>query len=401
MVTEVQDRTTSPATKVSPPGSNLEGSTNRWAAPLVWGLILLVIVAGIWFSFSPLKTGDSPALYNGANEHGWLATMIFAPTTVTQKLIVMVFAIALFVGLMALILWTIDRPKIPTGVVLAGFLGPVVIALAVGLMWSAIKTIIQSFQKFDLAGQTSGWVGFDNYRKIFTGQNTQILINSVLWIFLVPIVAVSFGLLYALLVDRTRFEAFAKGLIFLPTAISMVAAAIIWKYVYLAPTPVGTPQIGLGNAAISAVGGTPVNFITKSPLGTFALILVMIWIQTGFAMTVLSAALKAVPDDIIEAAKIDGATGPRLFFSVMLPSIRPTVVVVLTTVAIASLKTFDIVNVMGGNLPKNNILANAFYNALAVRQNGLAGAFAVIIFIIVTPVIIFNVRQMKKAEDNR
>lgn len=127
----------------------------------------------------------------------------------------------------------------------------------------------------------------------------------------------------------------------------------------------------------------------------------MVWIQTGFAMTVLSAALKAVPDDIIEAARIDGATGPRLFFSVMLPSIRPTVVVVLTTVAIASLKTFDIVNVMGGNLPKNNILANAFYNALVVRQNGLAGAFAVVIFIIVTPVIIFNVRQMKKAEENR
>lgn len=399
-MTDVQDRAPSPVQDRAPGAVNRPPKTS-WVAPLIWGIILLIIVAGIWLSWSPLKQGDSPLLYNNADNPGWISRMLFQPTTVGQKLLVMVIAIVLFLAIMGLILWLIDRPRIPTGVVLAGFLGPVVIFLAIGLMWSAIKTVIQSFQKFDSAGAATGFVGFDNYARVFTGANTQVLINSVLWIFLVPLVAVAFGLLYAVLVDRTRFEAFAKGLIFLPTAISMVAAAIIWRYVYYAPTPSGREQIGLANALVSLVGGTPQNWITKAPLGTFALIIVMIWIQTGFAMTVLSAALKAVPDDIIEAARIDGATGPRLFFSVMLPSIRPTVVVVLTTVAIASLKTFDIVNVMGGNLPKNNILANAFYNALSVRQNGLAGAFAVIIFIIVTPVIIFNVRQMRKAEANR
>jgi len=124
----------------------------------------------------------------------------------------------------------------------------------------------------------------------------------------------------------------------------------------------------------------------------------MIWIQAGFCMTVLSAAIKAVPDDIVEAAKIDGATGMRLFRSITIPTIRPTLVVVITTVAIASLKTFDIVNVMGGNLPTNNILANLFYNQLSVQQYGLAGALAVIIFIIVSPIIVFNVRQMRKSE---
>ncbi|MTD16017.1 ABC transporter permease subunit [Nakamurella sp. YIM 132087] len=310
----------------------------------------------------------------------------------------MILAILLFVVIMGVILWAIDRPKVPLGVLVAGFLGPVVIALSGGLLWSGISTIIKSFQTFNSSGQSTGWAGFDNYTRIFTAANQNMLINTVLWIFLVPILATAFGLVYATLVDRTRFEAAAKALIFLPTAISMVAASVIWRYVYYQPSPSGKEQVGLLNALVELVGGTPQNWTTKFPLGTLALIVVMIWIQAGFAMTVLSAAIKAVPDDIIEAAKIDGATGMRLFWSVTIPTIRPTLVVVLTTVAIASLKTFDIVNVMGGNLPVNNIVANAFYNASSVQQPGWAGAYAVIIFIVVTPVIIFNVRQMKKSE---
>jgi alpha-glucoside transport system permease protein len=302
---------------------------------------------------------------------------------------------------MALILWLIDRPRVPNGVLVAGFLGPVVIALGTGLLWSAIKTIIQSFQKFDQFGTQIGWNGLKNYALIFTTPYRDTLINTVLWIFLVPIFATGLGLGYAVMVDRTRFESYAKALIFIPTAISMVAASVIWKYVYFAPAPQGSPQVGLLNAVVVGVGGTPQNWTTKFPLGTFTLIIVMIWIQAGFCMTVLSAAIKGVPDDIIEAARIDGASGWRLFRSVTIPTIRPTLVVVLTTVAIASLKTFDIVNVMGGNLPINNIVANAFYNQMSVQQYGYAGAFAVIIFIVVTPVIIFNVIQMRKSEGQR
>jgi alpha-glucoside transport system permease protein len=274
----------------------------------------------------------------------------------------------------------------------------VVIALASGLLWSAIKTIIQSFQKFDQFGTEIGWAGWANYGHIFTAANTDMLINTVIWIFVVPIVSTIFGLVYAVLVDRTRFEAAAKALVFLPMAISMVAASVIWQYVYYQPAPEGDSQIGLLNAIISLFGGTPVNWTTDFPIGTFALIVVMIWIQTGLAMTLLSASIKAIPDEIVEAARIDGATGWRLFRSITVPSIRPTIVVVLTTVAIASLKTFDIVQVMGNNLPVNNIMANAFYQFMSQLQPGWAGAAAVLIFVVVIPVIVFNVHQMRKSE---
>lgn len=225
-----------------------------------------------------------------------------------------------------------------------------------------------------------------------------MLINTVLWVIFVPVLSTAFGLIYATLVDRTRFESAAKALIFVPMAISMVGASIIWKYVYYNPAPIGKSQVGLLNAVLTSVGLPAKNWTITFPGGTFALIAVMIWIQAGFAMTVLSAAIKAVPDDIIEAARIDGASGMRLFWSVTIPSIRPTLVVVGSTVAITSLKAFDIVNVMGGNLPVNNILANAFRQAQVNFQYGRAGALAVLIFVAVMPVIIYNVIQMRKSE---
>jgi alpha-glucoside transport system permease protein len=384
-----------PPVAAPPPG----GKPKNWLTPVVWGVIAVVIVVIILLSLSSNSSGG--ILYNSQNQHGWFMDMIFHPTSVAQKLTVMVLAVLLFVGVMALILWLIDRPRVPNGVLVAGFLGPVVIALSTGLLWSALKTIVNSFQKFDQFGTQTGWNGFKNYSLIFSTAYRHTLINTVLWIFLVPIIATGLGLGYAVMVDRTRFESFAKALIFVPTAISLVAASVIWKYVYYAPAPEGSPEVGLLNAVWKGIGGTPQNWTTKFPLGTFVLIVVMIWIQAGFCMTVLSAAIKGVPDDIIEAARIDGASGLRLFRSVTVPTIRPTLVVVITTVAIASLKTFDIVNVMGGNLPINNIVANAFYNQMSVQQYGIAGAFAVIIFIVVTPVIIFNVIQMRKSEAQR
>ncbi len=367
----------------------------RWLTPLVWLVIAAVVALVVYLSLSP---GGQPLLYNRANEHSWLVDMIFQPTSVMQKIVVMFVAIALFLVVMGVILWAVDRTSVPKGVLIAGFLGPVVIALASGLLWSAIKTIIQSFQRFDQFGTEIGWAGWANYGHIFTTANQDMLINTVLWIFIVPIVATAFGLIYAVLVDRTRVEAAAKALVFLPMAISMVAASVIWKYVYYQPAPPGEPQIGLLNALVSLVGGDPVNWTAEFPTGTFSLIVVMIWIQTGLAMTLLSASIKAIPDEIIEAARIDGATGWRLFRSITVPSIRPTMVVVLTTLAIASLKTFDIVNVMGNNLGVNDILANAFYQWMSVQQPGWAGAAAVIIFVVVIPVIAFNVRQMRKSE---
>jgi alpha-glucoside transport system permease protein len=331
----------------------------------------------------------------------WFFSMLFKPVTAMQKITVGILAIVLFVAVMGVILWLIDRPKVPNFVLLAGFLGPVVVFLAVGLLWPAIRTILDSFHKFR-QGNAVGWTGFENYTYYFHGGQSKMFINTVLWVFLVPICATVFGLVYAVLVDRTRFEKAAKALIFLPTAISMVAASVIWRYVYYQPGFGSKGQIGLLNGIVTAFGGTPKNWLILSfPSPTFALIVIMIWIQAGFAMTVLSAAIKAIPDDIIEAAAIDSATGIRLFRYITIPSIRPTLVVVITTVAIGALKTFDIVLVMVGTSAPNAILASGFYGALSNLEYGRAGALAVMIFVIVSPIIIFNVRQMKKSEGIR
>ncbi len=344
---------------------------------------------------------------------------ILNPTTVSDKLISMVVAIVLFVAVMSLILWLIDRPKLPLWVVVVGFLGPVTIALAVGLLYPALSTVWRSFQVSQVAigangkpiinpqtGQRTTELVFsvDNYTKIFSDPAMQkVLINTVLWVVLVPVVATLFGLVYAVLVDRTRFEKAAKALVFLPMAISMVGASIIWKFVY-EYRPTGANQIGLANQLLVWLGLDPYQFLITEPWNTEFLIVVMIWIQAGFAMTVLSAAIKAVPDDIVEAAQIDGATGFRLFRSVTVPTIRPAIVVVLTTVAMTSLKAFDVVRTMTGGNFGTSVVANEFYTQTFVQGQagvGIGAALAVVLFIIIIPVIVYNVRQMRLAEDVR
>ena len=375
-----------------------------WLTPAVWFVVAAIIGVVIFSGASgSTDSGGKGFFYNTGQQftHGWLVSMIFQPTSVAQKIVVMILVVVLFIVVMGVILWLVDHTRVPNGTVVAGFLGPVVIALAGGLLYPAVSTIIASFRKVNAAGDPAGFNGFANYTHFFNSANLPIFYNTIAWIIFVPLFATAFGLVYAMLVDRTRFEAAAKALIFLPTAISMVAAAVMWRYVYYQPTSQGNGQVGLGNAIFSAFGGTPQNWLIKWPVSTGAMIVVMIWIQAGLAMTLLSAAIKAVPDDIVEAAQIDGATGMRLFRSITIPTIRPTLVVVITTIAIGSLKTFDLVNVLGNGITKNDILASAFYSNNASQQPGLAGALAVMIFILVSPVIVFNVRQMKKADANR
>jgi alpha-glucoside transport system permease protein len=341
------------------------------------------------------------------------------PTSVSDKLIVMVVAIALFAAVMSLILWLIDRPRVPNWLVVVGFLGPVTIALTVGLLYPALGTVYRSFQVSQAAvgpdgkpvinpntGQKTSELAFSlaNYDKVFTDPNFQkVLLNTVWWVILVPIVATGFGLIYAVLVDRTRGEKLAKAMVFLPMAISMVGASIIWKFMY-EYRQADAPQIGLLNQVLVWLGLDPYQFIITEPWNTFFLIVVMIWIQAGFAMTVLSAAIKSVPDDIIEAAQIDGATGFKLFRRVTVPTIRPAVVVVITTIAMGSLKAFDIVRTMTGGNFGTSVVANEFYTQ-TFRQGeqgvGIGAALAVILFIIIIPVIVYNVRQMRLAEEMR
>lgn len=327
---------------------------------------------------------------------------LLKPETVPEKLLVMVFAIALFALVMGAVLALVDRPRLPKWVPVSGYLGPALILIVFGLLWPGILTIRNSF--YDRLGQN--FVGLDNYAIIFTDSGfIQVLVNTFWWVVLVPVVATALGLVYAVLVDRTRFEKFAKTLIFLPMAISMVGASIIWKFVYEYRDPGvrgNRPQVGLLNQIVVWFGGEPQQWLLNSPGNTFMLIIVMIWIQAGFAMTVLSAAIKAIPDEIIEAAKVDGATGLRLFGYVTVPSVRPAVIVVLTTIAMGTLKAFDVVKTMTGGNFGTSVIANEFYTQ-SFGRNGenIGNALAVLLFLIVMPIIIYNVRQLRISEGER
>lgn len=323
---------------------------------------------------------------------------LMQPSTTGEKFIVMLVAIALFALVMAVVLLLVDRPSLPRWIAASGYLGPSLVLIVLGLLVPAIMTIRNSLYNNSL----SQFVGLDNYVTIFTQDLfLTVLRNTFLWVLLVPLLSTALGLVYAVLVDRTRFEKFAKTLIFLPMAISMVGASIIWKFVYEYKTK-EVPQTGLLNQLLVLVGIEPQQFLLNAPINTFYLIVVMVWIQTGFAMTVLSAAIKAIPDETIEAANVDGATGMRLFWQITVPSVRSAIIVVLTTIAMATLKAFDIVRTMTGGQFDTSIVANEFYTQTFGRQaQGIGAALAVLLFVLVMPLIIYNVRQMRISEGER
>ncbi|WP_223411379.1 carbohydrate ABC transporter permease [Occultella gossypii] len=318
----------------------------------------------------------------------------FLYTKFGQMLLVLIAFAALIAVLLA-IAWAADRwvGKGRRWAALAVFGGPALLLLAVGLIWPAIRTIYMSF--YD-AG-THNAVGLQNY--IFTLTNTGAVIafrNTFIWVFLVPIASTLIGLIYAILVDKSRLEKLAKSLLFLPMAISFVGAGIIWKFVY-EYRGAAQEQIGLLNAFITWLGFEPVRFLQDAPWNTLFLIAVMIWIQAGFAMVILSAAIKAVPTDIIEAARLDGVNAWEMFRNITVPSIRPSLVVVLTTISIATLKIFDITRTMTGARFDTQVLANQMFDySFVFGDNGVGSAMAVAIFILVIPLVAYNIRQMAK-----
>jgi alpha-glucoside transport system permease protein len=309
----------------------------------------------------------------------------------------MFIAIAIFVAIMGIVLFIADRArgKSADRAAALAFLAPAFILLAVGLVYPALVTIFDSFRNEN----STAFVGLANYVDIFTEPTLLVVLrNTFLWVLIVPIASTFFGLIYAVLVDRARAEAVAKSLIFLPMAISLVGASIIWKFMY-DYRPEGRPQIGLLNQLLVWVGLDPQQFLLFSPQNTLWLIVVMVWIQAGFAMTVLSAAIKAIPDDIVEAARLDGVYGLKMFRYVTVPSIRPALIVVLTTIGIATLKIFDIVRTMTGGQFDTSVAALEFYNqSFRYFNSGLGSALAVIIFILVVPIVAYNVRQLRKAD---
>ena len=314
-----------------------------------------------------------------------------------EKFVQMFIAIALFFAVVALILLLTQRLRSRTGELVqsAAFVLPAVILIVVGLLYPALTSIYQSF--FDKTGST--FIGLDNYKVIFTdSEQLAVLRNTAAWVVLVPIVSTLIGLVYAVLIDRSRFEKFAKALIFLPMAISLVGASIIWKFVYDYKDS-SQEQIGIANAVLKGLGFDTYKFLLNDPWNTIFLIIVMIWVQVGFAMTILAASIKAIPDDIVEAARLDGVGGMKMFRYITVPSIRPSLIVVVTTISITTLKAFDIVRTMTGGNFDTSVLAYQFYTEYFRSANqGLATAIATLIFLLVLPIVIYNVRQMRKLE---
>ncbi|MBN2630692.1 MAG: sugar ABC transporter permease [Rhodobacteraceae bacterium] len=277
------------------------------------------------------------------------------------------------------------------------FLAPALLALTVYLAYPVIETLRLSLTQ-RLPGGGYEFVGLQNYNKMFAEPKFwEALQNNLLWLIVVPALSTMFGLLAAQLSDRIRWGNLAKSLIFMPMAISFVGAAVIWKLVY-DTRPIDQEQIGVLNALYLFFGGSaPQTWLTIPFWNSFFLMIVLIWIQTGFAMVILSAALRGVPEDTIEAAIVDGANPFQIFFKIKVPQIMGTIVVVWTTITIVVLKVFDIVFAMTNGQWETQVLANYMYDKL-FRANdwGIGSASAMIIMLLVTPILIWNVYNARK-----
>ena len=283
------------------------------------------------------------------------------------------------------------------------FIAPAVAVISLFLIYPAIRTLVFSFANED----TTAWVGFENYTELLTSKEflTVTLFNTLLWIALVPASIVGVGLIVAVLADRLgpRGEKATKSVIFLPMAISMVAAGTIWIFVYAA-RPEGQDQVGILNAIWTAFGGNPVPWlqIDTLRLNSLLLMVILVWMQAGFAMVLLSAAIKSVPEDTLEAARMDGANERQVFFRVVVPQIWPTVITVFITVVITVMKIFDVVYVMTGGNFRTDVIALRFFTELfASGNNGKASAIVVLLMIMVTPILIYQVRQFRAQEAQR
>jgi alpha-glucoside transport system permease protein len=277
------------------------------------------------------------------------------------------------------------------------FVGPVLLFLLAFLVVPAVRTIYLSL--FDSSGE---FVGFENYTDLFGDEAMRIVFrNNLFWMVGVTAFSTVIGLAMAVLADRIKHESLAKALVFLPMAISFVGASVIWRFVYDSSRLAGEEQIGVLNALWVGLGNEPRFWLLETPWNNFLLIVAMIWMQTGFAMVVLSSAIKGVPTELLEAARIDGADEWKVFRHITLPSIAGTVAVVVTTTIILVLKVFDIVRVMTGGREETSVIANEMIDAIGNGFHERAGALAVLLFLAVVPVLVYNVRRFRREEAMR
>ena len=279
------------------------------------------------------------------------------------------------------------------------FLGPALALLGMYLVYPFFETFRLSF--FDATGET--WVGLANYQWVSADQNFLLTIrNNFLWLLVVPAAATMFGLVVAVLADRVWWGGFAKSMVFMPMAISFVGASVIWKFVYDFRGP-EAEQIGILNAMVMGMGFEPQAWVTLPFWNNFFLMAILVWIQTGFAMVILSAALRGVPTETIEAARIDGASELQIFFEIMVPQVMSTILVVWTTITITVLKVFDIVMAMTGGQWDTSVLANLMYDWMfrGGGDYGRSSTLAMVLMFAVVPVMAFNIRRFRTEEAQR
>ena len=278
------------------------------------------------------------------------------------------------------------------------FVGPAMAILSWYLLIPTFRTLWISFQ-VQAADRTTTF-GLDNYIYAFTDPAMlESFRNNAIWLIVGTAFIVSFGLLVAILADRSRFEVIAKSLIFLPMAISFVGAGVIFRFIYDASRAPGQSQIGLLNAVVEGLGGERIGWLLLEPWNNFMLIGVLVFLQTGFAMVLLSAALKSVPNELLEAGRIDGATESQIFFRIIIPYIRGTIITVTTTIVILTLKIFDLIFVMTQGRNGTEVIADLMYKQMFTFQNQPRGAALAILLVILTiPVMYYNLKRFREEE---
>lgn len=344
-------------------------------------LISLLVTAGVFLvlglGFNFLKTSKLPQI--------------------VTALIAIVWGVGGLAALFVLFHWLIDQLPVrwSTRIMPWLFVGPAVLLVGWILVLPTLRTIFLSF--FDASSKN--FVGLENYVFSFTDDSMlESFLNNLIWMIFGTGLSVLLGLIIALLADRSRFESFFKSFIFLPMAISFVGAGVIWRFVY-AYKPEGEAQIGLLNFITTSLGAAPMGWLTWSPLNTLFLVVILIWLQTGYAMVMFSSAIKNVPPELMEAARIDGADEFTIIRRIVIPSIMGTIVTVGTTILILTLKIFDIVFTMTGGRYGTEVIASQQYKQIFSFDNyGRGSAIAVVLLILVVPVIWYNLRQFRRQE---
>jgi alpha-glucoside transport system permease protein len=370
--------------KTPPPdGNNTINKILAWFGTTLGQILVSIIV---------------PALTFLVLWQGYLFLQRAQAPQIVQVLVAIVWGVGGVALLYVVTNWLVMKLPKPVSRVLQPFVfvGPAVVIMAWFLAIPVFRSLIASFRNY----LGTEWVGLENYKFAFTDPRMlETFRNNLLWLIFGTAFSVGLGLLIATLADRTKAEVIYKSIIFTPMAISFVGAGVIWKFIYTYKgVGVGIQEIGLLNAIVTALGGTPQPWLNLPPWNNFLLIIIMVWLQTGYAMVILSSAIKGVPAELLEAARIDGASEIKAFFSIIVPYIQGTLLTVTTTIVIFSLKTFDIVRVMTGGNNGTNVIANEFYlQSFTYTDAGKASAIAIVLLLLVTPIIFNNVSQFNKS----